>query len=118
MPADDDKMPGPPRSRFGRWLFATLGVLLLLVVLGVAFLRTETALILVIRGVERASQGRLAIDSPAGSLLATVRASRVSWNGPSANVVATDVALDWSPRALVSGRVLIRGLGAQTLLYE
>mgnify|MGYP001202632118 CR=1 FL=1 len=80
------------------------------------FLGTQAALDLAVREVVARSEGRLAIEDAQGSLLSTVRVGRIAWTGPETEVEAHDVALDWSPLALVELRVHIRGLGARTVV--
>jgi len=80
------------------------------------FLGTQAALDLAVREVVARSEGRLAIEDARGSLLSTVRVRRIAWTGPETQLEAHDVALDWSPLALVELRVHVRGLGARTLV--
>jgi hypothetical protein len=64
------------------------------------------------------SGGALEIDGATGSLLDTVRIRRLAWRGPDASAVAHDVALTWSPAALWSQGIVVRGLGARLLTLE
>lgn len=58
------------------------------------------------------------VENPTGSLLGTIRVQRLAWSGPAGNATASDVALDWSPRALWSRRIAIKGLGIRRLDLE
>ncbi len=64
------------------------------------------------------SGGALEIDGATGSLLDTVRIRRLAWRGQDASAVAHDVALTWSPAALWSQGIVVRGLGARLLTLE
>lgn len=116
LPGDGQRPTAPRRSP---WWFVVL-CLAVAASCGalVAFLGSETALRLAIGQIERASGGRLRVEEPTGSLLDTIRAERIAWSGPTGNATANDVALDWSPRALWSRRVAIKGLGIRRLDLE
>ena len=105
-----------------RWLLRAVlaGAVAVLVAFGtgVLFLASEPGLRLVVAEVVAASAGRLTVDGVEGSLIGTIRARELAWRGPEATVVATDVAIEWSPLALWSRRVAIRGLGAQRIAIE
>ncbi len=60
-----------------------------------------------------ASGGALAIDAPSGALGGTVRARRVRYSDDDLVVTATDVAFEWSPGALLAGRVRLATLAAR-----
>lgn len=85
---------------------------------GVLFLASEAGLRFVIAEVVAASRGRLTAEGIEGSLLGTIRVHRIAWSGPEATLVATEVAIEWSPLALWSSHVFIRGLGAQRIAIE
>ncbi|CAG0948532.1 Translocation and assembly module subunit TamB [Burkholderiales bacterium] len=115
---DATRRPAWRRAVRAAWL-ATLAAAIALVALAgatIAFLGTQSALDLAVREVIARSDGRLDIDDARGSLLSTVRVARIAWNGPEAQAEAHDVALDWSPFALLQRRISIRGLGAQTVV--
>ncbi len=120
--ARDPGTPEPRRTwlRGGRLAMAiTAAVAVVAVALvgaALVFLGTQAALDLAVRELVARSDGRLAVEDARGSLLSTVRAGRIAWRGPEAELEARDVALDWSPFALVDLRVHVRGLGARTLV--
>jgi translocation and assembly module TamB len=80
-----------------------------------AFLGTETALKLAIDFMITRSDGRLAVEEPVGSLWSTVRVKRLTWKGPEATLSADEIALDWTPAALLSRGIVVEGLGAQRI---
>ena len=121
-PAPDPVAPAPrPAWRRGARLAAAVPaaaavVAAALVGAALAFLGTPAALDLAVRELVARSGGRLAIEDASGSLLSTVRVGRIAWRGPEAELEAHDLALDWSPFALVDLRVHVRGLGARTVV--
>ena len=121
MATDDAPVPAPAgkrRSRFARAVLA-LFIALAVLALGIAvWLPSQWALDFAIARVERASGGKLRVSGATGALTSTVRAKELRWDGPEATVVARGVALDWSPLSPFSRRVVIRGLGAQSLSLE
>ena len=105
----------PRRRRRPRAKHVSLGVLALLVVAfvgGLAFMLSPAGLPFVIGRVIEQSGGRLTVEGGTGSLASTMRFRRLAWTGPESTVTATDVVVEWSPWALVSKRLAIRGLGA------
>ena len=85
--------------------------------LGIAFLRTQTALEMVIARAIAASQGRLSVDGATGSPLSTVRVARIGWRGDDVLVEADDVALTWSAIGLFTRHIDVSGLGAHRLAF-
>jgi translocation and assembly module TamB len=116
-PVTDPAAPARPRRWF-RGALVAFAALAALIAAGVAALHTQTAMELAVRQIERASNGQLRIESPSGSLLTTIRVRHLEWTGPTAHLVASDVALDWSPHALWSRRFLIRGFGVRHLTLD
>jgi len=80
-----------------------------------AFLASELGLGVAARILVARSNGRLEIEQPAGSLLSAVRVKRLVWRGSEATLSADDVALNWSPAALWSRGIVVKGLGAQRI---
>jgi translocation and assembly module TamB len=120
----DSPVPPPLRTTRPRFRSVLLGMLvgvvavLLAIGAGMVFLASEAGLRFVVAEVVAASDGRLTVDGVEGSLLGTIRAHELAWRGPETTVVASDVAVEWSPLALWSRRVAIRGLGAQRIAIE
>ena len=123
-PPGDSPVPPPLRTTRPRFRSVLLGMLvgvvavLLAIGAGMVFLASEAGLRFVVAEVVAASDGRLTVDGVEGSLLGTIRAHELAWRGPETTVVASDVAIEWSPLALWSRRVAIRGLGAQRIAIE
>jgi translocation and assembly module TamB len=121
-PPGDESAEAPAPRRLRRWLLraALAGAGAVLVTFGTVtlFLASEPGLRLVVAEVVASSAGRLTVDGVEGSLIGTIRARELAWRGPEATVVATDVAIEWSPLALWSRRVAIRGLGARQIAIE
>ena len=99
-------------------LFATIAILVALVVAGYVFLSGQAGLDFVLRELVARSGGALEIEGATGSLLDTVRIRRIAWRGPDTHVSADEVALTWNPIALLSRGIVVRGLGAQRLTFE
>jgi len=123
MDGAPDRDEPAPRSAWRRWTRVAAAIPVAVAIVAVAlagaalvFLGTQAALDLAVREVVARSEGRLAIEDAQGSLLSTVRVGRIAWTGPETELVAHDVALDWSPLALVEFRVRVRGLGARTVV--
>ncbi|MBK6803616.1 MAG: translocation/assembly module TamB domain-containing protein [Betaproteobacteria bacterium] len=119
-PDRDERAPRPAGRRWARVALAIPAAVAIVAVAlaGAAFvfLGTQAALDLAVREIIARSEGRLAIEGAEGSLLSTVRVGRITWTGPESQLEAHDVALDWSPLALVERRVHVRGLGARTVV--
>jgi translocation and assembly module TamB len=106
-----------PRTR-RRWFAAIVALLATGVIAGYAFLTSQAGVDFAVRELVRRSGGTLEVEAATGSLLDTMRIRRAAWHGPDASVVAHDVALTWSPAALLSRGVLVRGLGVRALALE
>ncbi len=82
---------------------------------GVAWLGTPAALELAIARAIAASEGRLTVEGATGSLLSTVRVTRIAWRGDDVHVEAEGTALTWSVVGLFTKHVNVTGLGAHRL---
>jgi len=107
----------PPRRmrRAARRLAIGLALVAMAGAAGIAFLASDAALGLAAQVLIARSEGRLDVEGPAGSLLSTVRVKRLAWRGPEATLTADDIALTWSPAALWSRGIVVKGLGAQRI---
>src|SRR5581483_864243 len=113
-------MPPPasrerPRRRARRALafaLAALAVVALALVALAGYVASERGLAFLVARIVAQSGGRIAIEGSSGSVAGTMRFRRIVWRGPDATVAAEDVVVDWSPGALWSRRLAIRGLGA------
>jgi translocation and assembly module TamB len=103
-----------PRRGFPYGLAVALA-LILAIAAGAAFLTTQSALEMVIAQALTRSQGRLSVEGASGSLLSTVQVARIAWQGDDVEVEAEDMALTWSARGLITGKINITGLGAHRL---
>ncbi len=110
------------RRRPLRALAATTGLLMVLLVAvvgaGYVFLSGQSGIDFVVRQLVARSGDALEIDGATGSLFDTVRVGRIGWRGSDTRVSARDVALTWSPLALLSRGIVVRGLGAQHVAFE
>jgi translocation and assembly module TamB len=109
MPASP-AVPRPPRRRLRIALLALALLAALLSALGGAvasWLGTESMLQSVVARAVEGSGGRLEVESPAGSLLGTVRADRVRWvdGGTVVDLEGLAVTLDW--RGLAARRLRV-----------
>jgi translocation and assembly module TamB len=110
--------PPPPTPRWRRVARSLAIVNALVVVAAVAlylFVTSEAALSLAVRLAIARSHGELEIELPQGSLLSELRFKRLVWKGPEATVTADEVAINWTPMALWSRGIVIKGLGAQRI---
>ena len=80
-----------------------------------AWLRSPAALEFVAREIGVRSGGALQLEGTQGSLLSTVQARSLTYRAGAFSLVAEDVALEWTPAALWSSTVAIRGLGARRI---
>ena len=106
------------RRRLLRALVGAVALLATLVVAGYVLLSGQAGIDLVVRELVARSSGALEIDGAKGSLFDTVRVGRVTWHGPDTRMSAHDVALTWSPAALLSRGIVVRGLGARLITLE
>ncbi|MEP7275324.1 MAG: hypothetical protein ABI812_03150, partial [Betaproteobacteria bacterium] len=107
--------PSPRRTRVGRYSLAVAVLVVLAIVGAVAFLLSEPGLPFVIARVIAQTDGQLTVDGPSGSLAGSMRFRGLAWRGADTTVTATDVVVEWSPRALFSNRLEISGLGARAV---
>ncbi|MEO5765213.1 MAG: translocation/assembly module TamB domain-containing protein [Casimicrobiaceae bacterium] len=107
--------PPPRRTRVGRYSLAVAVLVVLAIVGAVAFLLSELGLPFVIARVIAQTDGQLTVDGPSGSLAGSMRFRGLAWRGADTTVTATDVVVEWSPRALFSNRLEISGLGARAV---
>ena len=109
--------PATP-MRGWRWVlhFSWVGAVLAVAIgAGIAWLTTQQALDLAVARAVGASEGRLTVERATGSLLSTVRVTRIAWRGDDVEVEADDVALTWSVVGLFTRHVDVSGLGAHRL---
>jgi len=112
--------PVSPRRRH-RLAHGLLAVAILLAVVGggaILFLASPAGVDFAVRALVARSGGALAVEGASGSLLETVNVRRVEWHGRDTHTTADEVALTWSPLALFSGGIVVRGLGAKRLSIE
>jgi hypothetical protein len=91
MDDDRDRSDAPPPPRRRRWLRVVpwLGISLLVVAAtGAAILSSQAALSFLVARARAASEGRLTIEGATGSLLSTVRVTRIAWAGDDVDVEA------------------------------
>ena len=116
-PATASQPPAPRgwTRRVARWLAIALGFALVAGIAGFAFVASELALRLAVQILIDRSEGRLDVESLAGSLLSEVRVKRLTWRGPEATLTADEIALNWNPLALGWKGIVVKGLGAQRI---
>lgn len=90
------------------------------VAIGVLYvaLDSQTALDYVVRRAISEAKGHLTIEGAEGSLLSTVRIARIAWHGDAMDVEARETAVAWSPFALLSRKVSVKGLGAKQIAID
>ncbi len=117
--------PTPSRARSSwRWLrlaLAAVGVAFAIGIVaaaaaGYAWLQTPAALAWAIERIHSQSQGRLVVVGASGSLLSTVQVRELRYRDDAVELVAEEVALEWSPRALWSRTIHIAALGGQRIV--
>ena len=104
------------RQRFA-WLLP-LGTVALLLAALVWLLATSSGLSAVLRLADAWSPGRLVADGFEGRLLGPLRLDRLVWADGDSRVRVEAVELDWSPSALLRGRVRIERLRLQAPRVE
>ncbi len=117
--------PESPPARRWRWRRALLvdaGVLVVVLALAAlaamasfAWLGSSAALEFVAREISVRSGGALQLEGTRGSLLSTLQARSLTYRAGAFSLVAEDVALEWTPAALWTRTVTIRGLGARRI---
>ena len=117
--------PESPPARRWRWRRALLvdaGVLVVVLALAAlaamasfAWLGSSAALEFVAREISVRSGGALQLEGTRGSLLSTLQARSLTYRAGAFSLVAEDVALEWTPAALWTRTVAIRGLGARRI---
>jgi len=111
----------PPSARRGwvrAWLIAVATLLVVTALVAGAFIAwasSQSALDFVAREIALRSGGAVAIDGVRGSLWSTVQARTLTYRSDGLTVSAEDVALEWTPSALWSRMLAIRGLGARRI---
>ena len=122
MTAETRDEATPVKRRRWRWLviFVPWFTFALLLVLGAAYiaLGSQWALDVAVRRAIAAADGHLTIEGAEGSLLSTIRASRIAWNGDELDVEATETAFTWTPLDLLSRRFIVKGLGAKRMAFN
>lgn len=111
-------MAGQARWRRGRRLAGGL-----LAVAGLAaalawLAGTESFLVWLAGRAVAASAGRLVLQGVRGSLYGPVKIALVAWDTPQRRIAARDMELDWSPAALLRGRVEITRSAARSVAVE
>lgn len=96
------------------WLSVVAAVLLSLVLLGGALL-TTTGLRLTLDVASRFIPGELTTEGLEGRLVGPLQAGSVHYNGPGGDYSLQQFALDWSPLALLQGRLAITRLHATNI---
>jgi translocation and assembly module TamB len=105
--------PPPPPRRRHRW--PELLALALVLLGGVALLwlvASESGLRVAAQLAERAAGGRLALGEPRGRLLGEVRLATLVYADDTRRAALSDVAMRWSPAALLDGRLQVDALTA------
>ena len=120
-PSVDDATPTAPpgrlqrRSRRARLLrIAVIGVVAAVALLaaGAWWLGSESMLQTLVRRGAAATDGRLTVEGPQGSLFGTVRVSRLVWHDGPLTVSADDAVLALRWRALLQRRLVLDALSA------
>ncbi|ATE58773.1 translocation/assembly module TamB domain-containing protein [Thauera sinica] len=112
----DGAAPPPRRARRVRRLAGGLLLLLLAVAaLGAWFAATEAGLRGLVGLAQRALAGRLVVEAPEGRLSGPLRAGLVRFSGADLYIEIRDLALDWQPSQLLSGRLAVDRLAARSL---
>ena len=116
--ADTTSVPSEPpqkkqRRRALRFTLAALALVVIGVAALIGYALSERGLPYIVARIVAQSGGRITVEDPTGSVAGTMRFRRITWRGADATVTAEDVVVDWSPGALWSRRLSIRGLGAR-----
>ena len=113
-----DRAP-PKRSRRGpKIALAIVALAAVAIAALVEYGLSERGLPFVVARIVAQTGGRITVEEPSGSAAGTMRFRRITWRGPDITVTADDVVVDWDPRALLSRRLAMRGLGARRVDIE
>lgn len=108
----------PPSPRRRRWPLVIAAVLLVLVAegVGLAWLAaTEPGFAVACRLAATLSGGRLSLTPAGGRLVGPLQLREAAWHNAGLTIRIEDAGLDWSPAALLSGRLEIAHLGMAIL---
>lgn len=115
----------PPRPgllrRLWRWFIRALLVLIIVLGAGLVWLGSESGLNFALSQAQQALvrvNQALAVEQLEGSLWRGIRIGRFEWRGANMMARGEKLALRLSLRALLEGKVLIRTLGADTLVVQ
>lgn len=121
--ADDTTTPSsePPAQRRSRLAIAlgVLGIAILLAIAGGAsWLSSEAALRYLLDYAVARSGGRIVIEKASGSLLGSVKLARISYRDGGMSVIIEGVSIDYLPRELFGGRLVVNELRAKHVVVE
>jgi translocation and assembly module TamB len=106
--------PSPPRRR--RHALARLAALFVVLLIVFGWLAgTASGFGVLCSGLTRLTGGRLQIEAPAGRLLGDWQAQSLRWQDASREVELRQLAITWSPRALLHGELSVERIDAASL---
>ncbi len=105
--------PASPAPR-RRWL-AALGALLAVLAGFAWLLASESGLRVTCRLLERLGAGQLMLTEPAGVLLGPLSLQSVHWRDETLDVQVQDLQIEWRPRELLRGRLVVSRIAAANL---
>ncbi len=92
--------------------------MLLALAVGVAWLPSEAALRRLIDFAIAQSDGRIRVEEASGSLLGSLKLARISYRDAGTSFVAEDVTIDFQPRNLIAGRLVVSELRVKHVVLE
>ena len=82
---------------------------------GVWFAGSESGLQSIAHWVSQSSAGRLQLSPPRGRLIGPLDIEQIAWDSPELKLSINKLHLDWTPSALLHGKVLISDLAAESV---
>jgi len=105
-----------PPARWKRWLWRLPLVVLLPLLASATWLAgSESGLRLACRLLAGLSGDALTLDDPAGSLIGPFSLQSVRWRDATLDLQLKELEVDWQPRAIFSGRLVVNRIALATL---
>jgi translocation and assembly module TamB len=105
----------PARPRRGRYLLLAAGAVAIAVAALGWLVGSEGGLRLLCSSLAQISGGRLQIEAPGGRLLGDWHARSLRWHDASSDVEVQQLSVNWSPRELLHGRLLLERVAAASV---
>ena len=116
---NDEPPRSPPKSRRAIAIAAAAAIALVaLLVLGAAYVSSSRAVVAMLDYAVERSGGRFAYEGARGSVFGTMHLDRLHFRDGATRVVAEDVEVALSPRALLDSRLVLPRVAAKRVEVE